>query len=518
MLQKASLLNLRISLLLFFVITSCICIDSKAGLFIARNLNQFRNGAAQAARSFAQSFVDPYYLLHVSDNAHEQQNQQQNQQQEPLDILPNVPNAVHNAFGLATRAVSNTLRPVNDMRRDTIEQWQYMQQRLGDQVQELGRDLNDQVYINTNIMSDRFFRRLNRLTEKGALLAGGVALTSIIGWYGTKFVYTMLERRYAKPKIFQESSKKNFLQKLKEFVYKKETELPQLIFNPKTETELVTLSQSVKNINAKIVAGNPTARHRSVLLWGPPGTGKTAFASKLAHESGMDFESMSGVDIAKLDLKDALVTLDEIFEYAKRSKKGLILMVDEAEPLFARREGLKPDSPGYQILSKFLSLASDRTSGRCNKLMLILTTNHKEMLDAAFVDRIDESIEIKLPGHAERLAILKLYRQKYLFDNKYNSAEFVLSATEHLNDDRLEVITRQLRNFSGRGLESVMYTIKAQADAHEKGLVTAEIVDTVIRKALEKFIQFHQKPQPKQLPLVSPAAIDFLKVCQSKAG
>ncbi len=68
------------------------------------------------------------------------------------------------------------------------------------------------------------------------------------------------------------------------------------------------------------------------LFYGEPGTGKTATARALARESGMDWAFMSGGNVQKL-LKTgkAEERLKEVFSWAQKSKKGLILFIDEAD-------------------------------------------------------------------------------------------------------------------------------------------------------------------------------------------
>ena len=69
---------------------------------------------------------------------------------------------------------------------------------------------------------------------------------------------------------------------------------------------------------------------RTLVLLGPPGTGKTMFARGLAHHSGLDYAILTGGDIAPLG-RDAVTELHKLFDWAKTSRRGLLLFVDEAE-------------------------------------------------------------------------------------------------------------------------------------------------------------------------------------------
>jgi ATPase family AAA domain-containing protein 3A/B len=70
--------------------------------------------------------------------------------------------------------------------------------------------------------------------------------------------------------------------------------------------------------------------HRHLLLYGPPGTGKTMLGRVLAYESGMDYAIMTGGDVAPLG-RDAVTELHNLFDWARRSKRGVVLFMDEAD-------------------------------------------------------------------------------------------------------------------------------------------------------------------------------------------
>ena len=70
-------------------------------------------------------------------------------------------------------------------------------------------------------------------------------------------------------------------------------------------------------------------------VW-PAGTGKSMAAKRLARTAGLDYAIMSGGDVAPLGGK-AVQQLHEMFDWAERSRKGLLLFIDEADAFLGRR-------------------------------------------------------------------------------------------------------------------------------------------------------------------------------------
>ncbi|KAG9137643.1 hypothetical protein Leryth_011377 [Lithospermum erythrorhizon] len=72
------------------------------------------------------------------------------------------------------------------------------------------------------------------------------------------------------------------------------------------------------------------APFRNMLFYGPPGTGKTMAARELAQKSGLDYALMTGGDVAPLGAQ-AVTKIHQLFDWAKKSNRGLLLFIDEAD-------------------------------------------------------------------------------------------------------------------------------------------------------------------------------------------
>ncbi|KAL2982995.1 hypothetical protein AAZX31_12G016800 [Glycine max] len=97
-----------------------------------------------------------------------------------------------------------------------------------------------------------------------------------------------------------------------------------VILHPSLQKRIQQLSSATANTKAH------QAPFRNMLFYGPPGTGKTMAARELARKSGLDYALMTGGDVAPLG-SQAVTKIHQLFDWAKKSNKGLLLFIDEAD-------------------------------------------------------------------------------------------------------------------------------------------------------------------------------------------
>ena len=98
-----------------------------------------------------------------------------------------------------------------------------------------------------------------------------------------------------------------------------------------------SLGERVRSLSGSLLMTKQRgAPFRHMLFYGPPGTGKTMTAKVLARQSGLDYAIMSGGDIAPLG-GGAVTQIHDLFEWSKRSRKGVLLFIDEADAFLTRR-------------------------------------------------------------------------------------------------------------------------------------------------------------------------------------
>merc|ERR1719482_1870642 len=167
-----------------------------------------------------------------------------------------------------------------------------------------------------------------------------------------------------------------------------------------------------------------------LLLHGPPGTGKTLFARTLAKNSGLDYAIMTGGDVGPLG-KEAVHEVNKLFDWAKGSRKGLILFIDEADAFLRRgRAGDSMSEETRQVLSTFLH----HTGTEQSNFAVILATNQKNVLDKAVLDRMDEWFQLPLPEKSERRLILDMFFDQHIL-KETKSGRLITVDPEVLSDE-----------------------------------------------------------------------------------
>ena len=197
---------------------------------------------------------------------------------------------------------------------------------------------------------------------------------------------------------------------------------------------------------------------RGILLFGPPGTGKSLFANALAREVNLPFINLVTENIYSKWLGESGQNLKNAITLAEKMSPAIVF-VDEIDR-FGKR-GVSSDSAGEEtkrVFSQFLEWL-----GRPDRQSIIVgTTNVPEHLDEAFTrtGRFDYKIPFLYPGDAARLEILLVHLG--LKGGHRDPAPLSMpmeQLAEFLNEDIVPVT----RNFSGAELEELIVRAKRHA-------------------------------------------------------
>ncbi len=144
-----------------------------------------------------------------------------------------------------------------------------------------------------------------------------------------------------------------------------------------------------------------------ILLYGPPGCGKTLLARATAGECGAAFFSVAINDILDMYIGESERKLHAIFELA-REKAPSVLFFDELEALGGRREYTR-ESSSSKLVSQFLTEMDGFAQGN-HGVLILAATNVPWAIDPAFrrPGRFDRVLFVPPPDRPARAAILEL--------------------------------------------------------------------------------------------------------------
>ena len=146
---------------------------------------------------------------------------------------------------------------------------------------------------------------------------------------------------------------------------------------------------------------------RGVLVYGPPGCGKTLIARAVATETQAHFIHVNGPEIIHKYYGESEAKLREIFEEANRHAPAIIFL-DEIDAIAPRRSVVVGDVE-KRVVAQLLALMDGLVSR--GEVVVIGATNVPEMVDPALrrPGRFDRELEIGVPNQKARLAILRIH-------------------------------------------------------------------------------------------------------------
>lgn len=186
---------------------------------------------------------------------------------------------------------------------------------------------------------------------------------------------------------------------------------------------------------------------KGVLLYGPPGSGKTLIAKAVASRAKATFIRMSGSELVHKYVGEGARLVRDVFQMA-REKAPSIVFIDEIDAVGGRRtnDGTTGSAEVNRTMVQLLS-ELDGFEER-GDVKIIAATNRIDLLDPALLrpGRFDRIIEIPLPDEKGRLEIFKIHTRNMALNNDVNFDKLV-KLTEDLSGADIKAIVTEAGMF-----------------------------------------------------------------------
>jgi len=216
--------------------------------------------------------------------------------------------------------------------------------------------------------------------------------------------------------------------------------------------------------------------HSGILLYGPPGCGKTLIAKVLASESEANMYSINGPEIMNKYYGETEARLRDIFKEAKDNSPSIIF-IDEIDAIAPKREEVYGDVE-KRVVAQLLALMDGLTER--GNVIVLGATNRPDSIDPALrrPGRFDREVEISVPNEDGRLEVLLIHTRG-------------MPISEDVN---LKILSSELHGYTGADIKSLcreaaMKSIRRYLP--EIDLETEKIPSEVLKSMEIKLIDFY---------------------------
>ncbi len=146
---------------------------------------------------------------------------------------------------------------------------------------------------------------------------------------------------------------------------------------------------------------------RRVLLFGPPGCGKTEIAKALPVKTGLPLYNVTSGKILSKWFGESEKKIEQLFQRAYQEPEGCILFFDEFDALVGK---VRDESSAMErIRMGFLAALDGYNVPTPNKVVVIAITNRPDRLEGAMMRRFDRRVYVPPPGYSEIYKLIEYF-------------------------------------------------------------------------------------------------------------
>ena len=181
-----------------------------------------------------------------------------------------------------------------------------------------------------------------------------------------------------------------------------------------------------------------------MLLYGPPGCGKTFFAKHFAEEVGFNFICITPASLKSRYVNATQENIAKMFKDAEENAPTVIF-IDEMNELVPNRDSGDVHEMSKSAVNEMLA-QMDRTGEK--GLFIIGATNYPNMIDPAILraGRLDKKFYVGVPDREARIALFKLYLEKRPYDFGLDYNKLADLTKNYVSADILLIVNDASRN------------------------------------------------------------------------